>query len=48
MKKSTKPAKQLLLQTQTIRDLQPLTNDKLRGVAGGCGDSVCGWTRNSG
>jgi len=49
MKKTTKPTKQLLLKTQTVRDLQPVDNDKLRNVAGGagCGTSFCPWTRNS-
>jgi hypothetical protein len=49
MKKLTKPTKQLLLKTQTVRELQSLTDDKLRGIAGGagCHDSFCGWTRAS-
>ena len=37
MKKTTKPAKQLHLRTEKVRDLQTLTDAKLRAVVGGLG-----------
>ena len=45
MKKSKKDAKRLLLSTEKVRQLQPLSDDKLAGAAGGhgctCNTSDC-------
>ena len=37
MKKTTRPTKQLHLRTEKVRDLQTLTDAKLRAVVGGLG-----------
>ncbi len=46
MKKTTKP-KRLLLQTEKVRDLKPIEDEKLGEVAGGLGPSIsgCSFTR---